>query len=418
MSDLEQYRQEIDELDEQLVRLFLRRMEVTGKVGEYKLAHGMQVLDRERERRVLAKRASLAVDIRQEEDVKELFQTIMAISRRRQQELIDRSGTGTVRKTNVVLIGMPGSGKSCVGAALAERLGMPHQVLDCRTCFRERVIRPFAAAYEAGCTPNPCVDCNRGIKFGELLRRSLELGAEAVATGHYVRMERDGATGRCLLKKALHPEKDQSYVLWSLSQAQLERVCFPLGGLSKEEIRAIAEEQGLVSARRRDSQDICFVPDGDYAAFLCHHTGRTYSPGPFCDPEGRVLGVHEGIIHYTVGQRRGLKVSSNQGRLYVKELCPQENRVILSDNQALFHRGLTGKELNLIPTERLDRPIRVQARIRYRMTPQPAWLEQTGPDTCRVTFDQPQRAITPGQSVVFYDGPLVVGGAVILKEED
>ena len=302
--------------------------------------------------------------------------------------------------------------------AVAERLGMPHQVLDCRTCFRERVIRPFAAAYEAGCTPNPCVDCNRGIKFGELLRRSLELGAEAVATGHYVRMERDGATGRCLLKKALHPEKDQSYVLWSLSQAQLERVCFPLGGLSKEEIRAIAEEQGLVSARRWDSQDICFVPDGDYAAFLCHHTGRTYSPGPFCDPEGRVLGVHEGIIHYTVGQRRGLKVSSNQGRLYVKELCPQENRVILSDNQALFHRGLTGKELNLIPTERLDRPIRVQARIRYRMTPQPAWLEQTGPDTCRVTFDQPQRAITPGQSVVFYDGPLVVGGAVILKEED
>ena len=128
-----------------------------------------------------------------------------------------------------------------------------------------------------------------------------------------------------------------------------------------------------------------------------------------------MLGVHEGIIHYTVGQRRGLKVSSNQGRLYVKELCPQENRVILSDNQALFHRGLTGKELNLIPTERLDRPIRVQARIRYRMTPQPAWLEQTGPDTCRVTFDQPQRAITPGQSVVFYDGPLVVGGAVILK---
>ena len=302
--------------------------------------------------------------------------------------------------------------------AVAQKLGIEHKVVDLRACFNRHVIQHFASEYRCGSTPNPCVDCNRGIKFGELLRRSLELGAEAVATGHYVRMERDGATGRCLLKKALHPEKDQSYVLWSLSQAQLERVCFPLGGLSKEEIRAIAEEQGLVSARRRDSQDICFVPDGDYAAFLCHHTGRTYSPGPFCDPEGRVLGVHEGIIHYTVGQRRGLKVSSNQGRLYVKELCPQENRVILSDNQALFHRGLTGKELNLIPTERLDRPIRVQARIRYRMTPQPAWLEQTGPDTCRVTFDQPQRAITPGQSVVFYDGPLVVGGAVILKEED
>ena len=207
-------------------------------------------------------------------------------------------------------------------------------------------------------------------------------------------------------------------MLYSLTQEQLSRSRFPLGGLSKEEIRAIAEEQGLVSARRRDSQDICFVPDGDYAAFLCHHTGRTYPPGPFCDPEGRVLGVHEGIIRYTVGQRRGLKVSSNQGRLYVREVCPQENRVVLSDNQALFHRGLTGKELNLIPTGRLDRPIRVQARIRYRMAPQPALLEQTGPDTCRVIFDQPQRAITPGQSVVFYDGPLVVGGAVIWKEDD
>ena len=136
----------------------------------------------------------------------------------------------------------------------------------------------------------------------------------------------------------------------------------------------------------------------------------------FCDPEGRVLGVHEGIIHYTVGQRRGLKVSSNQGRLYVREVCPQENRVVLSDNQALFHRGLTGKELNLIPTGRLDRPIRVQARIRYRMAPQPALLEQTGPDTCRVIFDQPQRAITPGQSVVLYDGDTVVGGATIAPD--
>ena len=319
----------------------------------------------------------------------------------------------------------PGRGEVCHALqdaedarAVAAQLGIPHYTLDLSDRFAQCVMAPFAAEYEAGRTPNPCVVCNRTIKFGALLEEADKLGYPLLATGHYAQVERDESSGRFLLKKALHPEKDQSYVLWSLSQAQLERVCFPLGGLSKEEIRAIAEEQGLVSARRRDSQDICFVPDGDYAAFLCHHTGRTYSPGPFCDPEGRVLGVHEGIIHYTVGQRRGLKVSSNQGRLYVKELCPQENRVILSDNQALFHRGLTGKELNLIPTERLDRPIRVQARIRYRMTPQPAWLEQTGPDTCRVTFDQPQRAITPGQSVVFYDGPLVVGGAVILKEED
>ena len=176
--------------------------------------------------------------------------------------------------------------------AVAERLGMPHQVLDCRNCFRERVIRPFAAAYEAGCTPNPCVDCNRGIKFGELLRRSLELGAEAVATGHYVRMERDGATGRCLLKKALHPEKDQSYVLYSLTQEQLSRSRFPLGGLSKEEIRAIATRQGFGNAEKKESQDICFIPDGDYAAFLRQYMGREYPPGPFLDQNGRRLGTH------------------------------------------------------------------------------------------------------------------------------
>lgn len=204
--------------------------------------------------------------------------------------------------------------------------------------------------------------CNRTIKFGALLEAAGQLGCGRLATGTTPgRSGTPAADGSC--SNGPSTGEGQSYVLWSLSQAQLERVCFPLGGLSKEEIRAIAEEQGLVSARRRDSQDICFVPDGDYAAFLCHHTGRTYPPGPFCDPEGRVLGVHEGIIRYTVGQRRGLKVSSNQGRLYVREVCPQENRVVLSDNQALFHRGLTGKELNLIPTGRLDRPIRVQARI-------------------------------------------------------
>lgn len=220
--------------------------------------------------------------------------------------------------------------------AVAERLGMPHQVLDCRTCFRERVIRPFAAAYEAGCTPNPCVDCNRGIKFGELLRRSLELGAEAVATGHYVRMERDGATGRCLLKKALHPEKDQSYVLYSLTQEQLSRSRFPLGGLSKEEIRAIAARQGFGNAEKKESQDICFIPDGDYAAFLRRYMGREYPPGPFLDQNGRRLGTHEGIVSYTVGQRRGLGISS-EGRLYVKELRPEDNAVVLSDNAALVH---------------------------------------------------------------------------------
>lgn len=311
--------------------------------------------------------------------------------------------------------GTCGAGDDLADArAVAERLGMPHQVLDCRICFRERVIQPFAAAYEAGRTPNPCVECNREIKFGELLRRSLELGAEAVATGHYVRLERDSATGRWLLKKAFHPEKDQSYVLYGLTQEQLSRSRFPLGGLSKEEIRAIAARQGFGNAGKKESQDICFIPDGDYAAFLRRYTGREYPPGPFLDQSGGRLGTHEGIVSYTVGQRRGLGISS-EGRLYVKELRPEDNAVVLSDNAALFTRVLTADRLNLIPTDRLSAPIRARARIRYRQQEQPCTIEQTGPDTVRVEFDQPQRAVTPGQAVVFYDGDLVLGGATIQK---
>ena len=298
--------------------------------------------------------------------------------------------------------------------SVAFRLGMPFYVFNFKEAFRREVMDRFAAAYQHGETPNPCVDCNRGIKFGELLRRSLELGAEAVATGHYVRMERDGATGRCLLKKALHPEKDQSYVLYSLTQEQLSRSRFPLGGLSKEEIRAIAARQGFGNAEKKESQDICFIPDGDYAAFLRRYMGREYPPGPFLDQNGRRLGTHEGIVSYTVGQRRGLGISS-EGRLYVKELRPEDNAVVLSDNAALFTRVLTADRLNLIPTDSLSAPIRAKARIRYRQQEQPCTIEQTGPDTVRVEFDQPQRAVTPGQAVVFYDGDLVIGGATIQK---
>ena len=244
-----------------------------------------------------------------------------------------------------------------------------------------------------------------------------ELGCSLLATGHYAQLERD-ANGRILLKRAKHPEKDQSYVLWSLSQQQFSHVRLPLGGLSKEEIRTIAQEQGLVSAKKRDSQDICFVPDGDYVSFIRHRTQKTYPEGQFCDSHGTVLGTHRGIIEYTVGQRRGLGVSSNQGRLYVNRVVPETNQVILSDNAALFHNGLTANQLNLIPMDKLDAPLRVQAKVRYRMEPQPATLIQTGEDTAQVIFDKPQRAITPGQSVVFYDGDYVVGGATILEGAD
>ena len=299
--------------------------------------------------------------------------------------------------------------------AVAAQLGIAHHVLDCTQQFRHYVMDAFAHAYELGMTPNPCIQCNRHIKFGALLDRCLELGQEAVATGHYARREFDAGSGRWLLKKALHPEKDQSYVLYSLTQDQLARSLFPLGGLSKPEIREIAAQSGFVTAHKGESQDICFVPDGDYAAFIRRHTGKEYPAGRFLSEDGQVLGSHNGIIEYTVGQRRGLGVSSACGRLYVKEVRPADNTVVLSGNDSLFSRTLVAADLNLIACDRLDGPVRLTAKARYRMAQQPCVAEQIGPGMLRVTFDQPQRAITPGQAVVLYDGDTVVGGATITK---
>lgn len=301
--------------------------------------------------------------------------------------------------------------------AVAQQLGFPHHVCNFADTFRSQVIDQFVCAYERGETPNPCINCNRHLKFGSLLQKARALGCDKIATGHYVQLDRDPGTGRWLLKKALHPEKDQSYVLYSLTQDQLGHSLFPLGHLAKDEIRAIAAQQDLVSAKKRESQDICFIPDGDYAAFLRRHTGRDYPAGPFVDAAGNPLGTHTGIVDYTVGQRRGLGVSSNHGRLYVKEVRPGDNTVVLSDNASLFAATLTADRLNFIPFDQLNAPLRLRAKIRYRMAEQPCTVEQTGPDTVRVTFDQPQRAITPGQAVVFYDGTCVVGGATIRKGE-
>lgn len=295
--------------------------------------------------------------------------------------------------------------------AVAARLGFPHQVLDLEEEFRTCVMDPFAAAYEQGQTPNPCVLCNRSLKFGALLDRAVALGLDAVATGHYARVERDGA-GRYLLKKARHPEKDQSYFLYALDQQRLARIRFPLGELSKPEIRAMAEQRGLCNARRGDSQDICFVPDGDYEGFLRSYTCRDHPPGPFLDEGGRVLGTHRGLIAYTVGQRRGLAVSSDR-RLYVKEVRPRDNAVVLAGDEDLYASTLTAHSVHLIATDRLDGPVTVMARIRSRHAEEPAVVEQTGPDALRVTFQRPQRAIAPGQSVVLYDGDTVIGGGVI-----
>ncbi len=336
--------------------------------------------------------------------------------------LMQRAGCECLGVTMKLYEGETGD-KTCCTAddaadahAVAARLGMPFYVFNMCADFDREVIGRFVAAYEAGDTPNPCIQCNRHMKFDKLLEKAWTLGCEYLATGHYARVEQ-GPEGRWLLKKAADPHKDQSYVLYMLGQEQLAHVRFPLGGMTKEAVRALAEENGFVNARKRDSQDICFVPDGDYAAFIRRYTGRDYPAGDFVDEEGRVLGRHQGQIAYTIGQRRGLGVSGGR-RLYVCGKDKDANTVLLGDNEKLFTRRLIARDINLIPRDKLDGPIRCKARIRYKHAEQPATVSQTGPDELEVVFDEPQRAITSGQAVVLYDGDLVLGGGRIAKTED
>lgn len=296
--------------------------------------------------------------------------------------------------------------------SVCRRLGIPYYVYNFKDSFRENVIARFIRAYETGGTPNPCIDCNRYIKFEKLLQRADELEFDCVVTGHYAKIEYDNASGRWLLKKAADPSKDQSYVLYNLTQRQLSRTRFPLGGMTKGAARDLAEQLGLVNARKRDSQDICFVPDGDYAAFIEQYTGNEYPNGDFVDESGRVLGEHKGIIRYTVGQRKGLGLALPHP-MYVKEKDLANNRVILCDNDGLFSRDLIAKDINLIAVERIEQPMRVKARVRYNQPEQPATVTQLDDDTLSVTFDEPQRAICRGQAVVLYDGDTVIGGGCI-----
>ena len=239
-----------------------------------------------------------------------------------------------------------------------------------------------------------------------------ELEYDYIVTGHYARIEYDEEKGRYLLKKAVDDTKDQSYVLYMLTQEQLAHISLPLGGLRKTEVREIAEKNGFVNARKHDSQDICFVPDGDYAKFIEQYTGRKSKPGEFVDTAGNVLGKHKGIIHYTLGQRRGLGIPA-ASRLYVCEISPKLNQVVLGSNEDLFHSELTAAKVNLISCESLKEPMRLKAKIRYRHPEQDAVAWQTEDGVLHVRFDKPQRAITKGQAVVLYDGDIVVGGGVI-----
>ncbi|MCD8149479.1 MAG: tRNA 2-thiouridine(34) synthase MnmA [Clostridiales bacterium] len=297
--------------------------------------------------------------------------------------------------------------------SVARSLGMPYYVFNFAERFRETVIDAFVSAYENGRTPNPCIDCNRYLKFEKLFLRARELFCDYVVTGHYARIEQEETTGRFLLKKAVDDTKDQSYVLYSLTQEQLAHIKFPLGGLQKTQVRQIAEEHGFINAKKADSQDICFVQNGKYGEFIESYTGREYLQGNFVDQDGNILGQHNGIIRYTVGQRKGLGIALGQP-MYVKKIDPAANTVTLGTNEELFTTALTAKDINLISAEYLDAPMRVKAKVRYRHKEQWATAEQLDEDTLRVVFDEPQRAITAGQAVVLYDGDVVVGGGTIV----
>lgn len=296
-------------------------------------------------------------------------------------------------------------------ANIAKCLGISHSVLNFKERFRENVIDRFIRTYLEGGTPNPCIDCNRYVKFDRLISYADEQGIDLIATGHYAQIEKD-ESGRYLLKKAADQSKDQTYVLYALTQTQLSRTLFPLGGLTKSAVREIAKEQGFLNAEKKDSQDICFVPDGDYASFIERTTGATYPAGDFLDLDGRVLGMHSGMIRYTIGQRKGLGIALGKPAFVVAKNAEQ-NTVTLGDDSDLFTDTLTAHNVNLIACDRIETPLRVTAKVRYKQGEQPATVVQTGENTISVKFDLPQRAIARGQSVVLYDGDVVVGGGII-----
>ena len=296
--------------------------------------------------------------------------------------------------------------------AVASLLGLPFYDMDLSPEFRATVIDYFIREYEAGRTPNPCVFCNRRIKFGAMWDAAQKLGADYLATGHYAKIRQDPATGRHLLCRGADRSKDQSYFLCRLTQEQLSRTLFPLGTLTKPEVRCLAEAHGLVSAHKRDSQDICFIPDGDYAGFIERYTGKSFEPGNFVDQEGHVLGQHKGIICYTIGQRKGLGLALHEP-MYVCRIDPKTNTVVLGRDRDLWSKELTAKDFHWISGEVPTGTQRIKAKIRYRHQEQWANAEVTGPDSIHLVFDEPQRAITCGQSVVLYDGDVVVGGGTI-----
>lgn len=297
---------------------------------------------------------------------------------------------------------------------VAERLHMPFHTIDFQAEFQRDVMDSFVAAYESGLTPNPCVICNQKLKFGQLLTHALNIGCNYVVTGHYARIIQNPENGRWMLQKAVDESKDQSYFLYGLTQAQLSHILFPLGNLTKAQARDIAAAQGFLNAKKKDSQDICFIPDGDYLSFMTQYTGKEYSAGDFLDQNGNIVGHHKGAVGYTLGQRRGLGLAMGEP-VYVCSKNMKDNTVTVGTNESLMHQTLRANQWFWQAIEDPNAPLRIYAKTRSRMTEQPATLYPEENGFARVEFDSPQRAITPGQAVVLYQGNIVIGGGTITE---
>ena len=298
--------------------------------------------------------------------------------------------------------------------AVADSIGIPFYVLNFKEVFKEKVIDNFIEEYLQGRTPNPCIACNKHIKFDDLYRRAMALGCDYVATGHYAKIRKDEETGRYELIKSVTDKKDQTYALYNLTQEQLAHTLLPIGDYEKDRVREIAKEMGMEVHNKPDSQEICFVKDNDYANYVKRHSNKRIKEGNFVDTKGNVLGRHKGIIYYTIGQRKGLGIAFGKP-MFVLDINAKTNEVVLGSNEDLFNNELIAKDVNLITIDEITEPIRVEAKIRYSAKPSPATVYNNGKDSIRIVFDEPQRAITKGQSVVMYQGEKVVGGGIIDK---
>ncbi|MCQ9208566.1 MAG: tRNA 2-thiouridine(34) synthase MnmA [Omnitrophica bacterium] len=314
----------------------------------------------------------------------------------------------------------PQAGSGCCGIGsiedarkVAAQLGIPHYVLNFRNIFQEKVIDNFCREYQKGKTPNPCIRCNQYIKFDYLLNKARQLDASYIATGHYARVEFDKKRKRYLLKKGKDSKKDQSYVLYPMTQGQLKHTLLPLGELTKQQVRQIAKEKALAVAEKKESQEICFIPDNNYAEFVKAHTDGKLRPGPILNNQGQTIGKHQGIIFYTIGQRKGIGIADKEP-LYVISINRKDNTIMVGRKEDVYSDELIAADLNFISMDRLEAPMQVEAKVRYLHPQSPATIFPQDRGRVRVKFDQPQWAITPGQAVVFYQGDRVIGGATII----